>query len=311
MSRLYQELSKNVLEQLIYQYFGEIDFTAEVLKGGMFNTTYLLETSDDKFVLRLGPIHQELLLPFEENLMAAEKFVYEQFKKSEIPTSELVICDESKAYINRDVMIVRYIPSQVLSENESSHYYEQVGKLTAKMHQIKSKKFGRISQILRGKSYDKWSEYLQNECADVSRALLRYELFSTEEVSEIVKCFEKYQVLLNEIKSPCLVHADLWSGNVLVDKQEVVAIIDADRAIFGDKDFEFAGGWLINDDFLCGYGENLGQSQAAEIRRMLYQILQGMIDAYVWSIEYENSEEGNKTKQMVLEKLKGLEKINA
>lgn len=46
------------------------DFSAQRLTGGMFNTTSLITTEEgERYVLRMGSVHRELLLPFEHTLM--------------------------------------------------------------------------------------------------------------------------------------------------------------------------------------------------------------------------------------------------
>lgn len=66
-------------------------------------------------------------------------------------------------------------------------------------------------------------------------------LFLAEEYEQIHCLFEQVIPFLKEIHTPCLVHADLWFGNILIrndsERPEFAAIIDADRAIWADPDF--------------------------------------------------------------------------
>ena len=91
-----------------------------------------------------------------------------------------------------------------------------------------------------------------------------------------------------------MVHADLWEGNVLVSendgKWKVVALIDVDKAIFGDKDLEFAFPTVLNDDFLNGYGFRVDDSSGSNFRRNAYRLLESFMYAYIWFAQFENKE---------------------
>lgn len=72
-SSLYRECSQEELAVLVAEALGTEMRSARLLTGGMFNTTYLVETEGyGKVVLRLGPVNRHLLMPFEHRLMEAE-----------------------------------------------------------------------------------------------------------------------------------------------------------------------------------------------------------------------------------------------
>ena len=120
-SNLYKELSYCELKPIIKKHFNQDEFEFSLLKGGMFNTTYLifLISTGVKYVLRLGPINRQLLLPYELNLMNGEKYFYELCAKEHIPFSKIIVCETDKLLIDRDYMIVEYIDSSSLSERIS------------------------------------------------------------------------------------------------------------------------------------------------------------------------------------------------
>jgi len=68
----------------------------------------------------------------------------------------------------------------------------------------------------------------------------------------------------------------------------VAAIIDIDKAIFGDTDMEFTSPWTTNDHFLRGYGRKLDYSPASTFRRKAYQLLWSFMYAYIWRVQYED-----------------------
>lgn len=311
-SRLYKELSNDELNKIVHFHFGKnCRYVAKLLKGGFFNTTYhvLLTDSAKEVILRVGPVNTHLLLPFENNLMRAEEHVYELLKDKAIPCSHVLVCDTSKELIDRDYMIVDFIAGKPMSELELSEdikarLYSQAGMYTAKMHTITSAKYGRVSEIITGQGYSSWSEYLSSEMSMVCSRLSGYSVLNGSEAALFNPVIDKYKDILNEIQTPHLVHADLWTGNILVRYNEatydVAAIIDADRAVFGDIGFEFASPWMINEHFICGYGQIQEQDVIAETRKKIYRLLYALIDTYVWSVEYDKQENSKDNKDISL-----------
>lgn len=314
-SNLYQELTAFEIQTIINHFTNStLSIQSQLLSGGMFNTTYLISAQDtaSKWVLRVGPINRHLLLYYEHHLMVGEAHVNTLCQQNGIPASEVLLCDTSKTLIDRDYMIVNYIESQALSELTLDQeildsLYQQTGSYISRLHAITGSHFGRASQTVQNKGFEKWSTYLQFEVQKWREKVESTHLFTTWQLEDITRVFKAYESLLDEITTPCLVHADLWSGNVLVhhneDDYHVVAIIDGDRAIWGDKDFEFASQWMINDAFITGYGVPLDMSKKAILRRKLYELVYNLSDAYICLIQYNNETNSNHNKNHALELL--------
>ena len=113
---------------------------------------------------------------------------------------------------------------------------------------------------------------------------------------------------LDAITEPRLAHCDLWAGNVLIEtaggNYRVCAIIDGDRAMFGDPALDFAAGWMTTPEFLEGYGVTTDISSADSARRAVYSLFFRLQDAYIWKIEYNRDdffEEALRTAEKILE----------
>lgn len=314
-SSLYMELTNYEIKTIIKENFNtDIISEIKLISGGMFNTTYKICYGENKTeaVLRVGPINRHLLMGFEENLMEAEKYVYQLCQNNDVPCSDVLVCDTTKKIIDRDYMIVKYIKSILMSDNNISkedkgELQKQVGIYMKKFHSIKHNKFGRVSHIVSKIEYNLWSECLIAEIDDIINRSQKFNAFSKEEINLIKSIFIKYKDLLDNITIAQLVHSDLWEGNILVNMEngryKVVAIIDADRAIFGDVDFEFASPWMINDNFLEGYELDLTNyySQDRKIRRKIYLMLFHIVEAYVGIAEYNNEKQYKNNKKVVLD----------
>lgn len=307
-SNLYEEITLEQI-QLLFEKTMQITtpIEASLLSGGLFNTTYHVFSKESGLdvVLRLGPVNRHLLMRFEENLMQAEQYVYKLCKKENIACSEVLVCDTSKKWIDRDFMIVTYIPSIVMCDAKLIHdqkipLYTEVGRQTKKLHGIKNETFGRVSEILSGLSFSSWSDYLISELEDICGRIIRDNGMKLEEMDRAKQVILKYQEWLDEIITPRLVHTDLWEGNILLDKKrkdQIVAIIDSDRAIFGDPDYDLACPWMINESFLDGYRIEDNSFHKEEFhsikrktRRKIYNLIYRFLEAYVGLSEYNNNE---------------------
>lgn len=287
---------------------------AKLLGGGMFNTTYYVEYGfpHKKAVLRLGPVNRHLIAGFEENLMPAEVYVYTICQSIGIPCSNVLCCDTSKSIIDRDFMIVEYIPSIVmlkadLTEEKREKLYVQMERYLSELHQVTGEGFGFVSRICEGKAFGKWSDALIYEVADLSGRLVEANGLSAEDADNLLLTFKLNGDLLDQIKMPHLLHTDLWEGNVLLDENtlEIAAVIDCDRAVFGDVDFEFASPWMENSHLKRGYGAVMQMSLSRERvkRRRLYQMFFSLLDAYVGYCEYNNLELYENKKKRLIELL--------
>lgn len=301
-SNLFQEVSIETIKDIFVNTLNEKTiWKASLLDGGMFNTTYIVEYGSfrKKAVLRLGPVNRHLLMGFEENLMDAEVYTYSVCHNKNIPCSHVLVCDTSKQVVDRDFMIVEYIPSIVMAKAElasekRNYLYQQMGIYLAKLHQVTGNHFGFLSRICKGKQCEKWSDALIFEVEDITKRFEGLGGLNIEEVKTLRDCFYKSRELLDEIRTPHLLHTDLWEGNVLLNRDtlEIVAIIDSDRAMFGDVDFEFASSWMKNPDLKKGYDSIMQKSTLpSNVRRQqLYQMFYCLLEAYVGYGEYNNPE---------------------
>jgi aminoglycoside phosphotransferase (APT) family kinase protein len=82
---------------------------------------------------------------------------------------------------------------------------------------------------------------------------------------------------LDKVKTPQLIHGDLWLRNILIRKQQgqykISAILDWDRSLWGDPYFE----WILygtdpNPSFWQAYGKTMpAVTDAAYARVLLYK----------------------------------------
>jgi aminoglycoside phosphotransferase (APT) family kinase protein len=231
--------------------------------------------------------------------MEIEAQVYDICASNGIPASEVLSLDRTRSVIDREFMIVRYIPScnfyELQDEGARPRLMEQFGAALAKMNAVTAPRFGRIDTVTAGGGYDRWSEFLLSEIDEWTPLARNAALMDEDELCRLRRVFADHALLLDEITVPCLVHTDLGPGNLLVrtdgERPEFGAIIDPDRAFFGDPMFEFCQiTWMLGDDFLRGYGHALPSDAHSLRRRRLYRAMRLCWDAYVWEMEYNKHE---------------------
>lgn len=303
-SILYRELTEPELTAIMTSVFPEEPVQSyRLLSGGLFNTTYRVETEKHDVVLRMGPVHRELLLPYEHHLMAAEALTDRLCLENGIPASTVLHLDTSKTIIHRDFMVVDRIESLPLSdpsipEECKADLLRQCGKLVRKLHTVKGTQFGRLAKIVTGQGFDTWFDAMEAEFRDVFAKAEEHRIFSATLRDRVFAFLLQHKEALNTITEPRLAHCDLWAGNVLVQKADgrysVCAIIDGDRAIFGDPALDIAPGWITTPEFLEGYGSTAADPIATQ-RNRVYALFFTLQDAYIWKIQYNRDDiyEGN------------------
>lgn len=312
-SYLFREISFETAKQLLG--YGGISSELKELKllrGGLFNTTYFLRCENgQRLILRLGPVNRERLLEFERYLMKAEEAIYQTMQKAGIPTSKLLFYDGSCEKIDREYQIVEYIETEKndeLTEQEKAAVEYEAGRYTKIMHNITSKCFGTFYQVQQGKGFPDWYSFLRDYLEQILNQGRKWKVFSEQECIQAQRTLEQNQTLLT-IAQASFLHADLWSGNLLVKDKKLCAIIDADRAIWGDPDYEFASGWMGSNAFFEGYGVQAKKFEEPENKkkRLLYQMIYALMETYIWSIEYDEPEQSDAARNRLKEIMKELE----
>jgi aminoglycoside phosphotransferase (APT) family kinase protein len=318
-SRISNPLSFNEIERVVKCVFSKHTtvHSIEELTGGLFNTTYLIGTIRPKkcIVLRVAPWRQELLFGFERQMMSAEAYVYDLLKLNGIPAPTVVRYDDTHMILPRDYIITEYIESIPLSspsfpvENRSKILYD-LGVYMQKMHSIESNLFERPNSTYPGSGFCSWKDFILEFAQEIFERVREYDVFEVQESHDFIKWFQSNSCLFDMPDTPRLLHNDLWESNILVREArgdwEIAAIIDADRAIYGDREYELATSSLVTSDFIRGYGRSLNMTREAKLRQKAYALLLGFFNSYVFRVQIEHLEMFEYYKEKSLRALKDL-----
>lgn len=320
-SLLFRTLSDEEIQAVALHYFGESAREWELLRGGLFNTTYRLVLADKGVILRLGPVHREVLLPYERHLMASEPVIQELMRCHGIPTSKTLFLDLGRTVLDRDIAVVEPIAGVSMTSMELDAAKEldicrKTGAMVRSIHAISANDlpdlpkglFGRTSLVLNGEGSISWKEAMLCELHQWEERAEAVMLLPEEMVVRCVRCFEALSQVFDDITTPKLVHGDLWYGNLLVDAcGSLQAIIDNDRSFFGDPDFDLMLPWMPIVPFMEGYGGDLDMSDRAVLRRKLYRLLLLLEDTYILQEEYRDPEGYSRSRDAVHAALEELE----
>lgn len=260
ISKTKNSLTKQQIINLVKVNFGdkcEVGAITE-LKGGMFNSAYLIErpTENDHIVLKVSLKPGAKTLTYERDPMPTEVAVFEMVKeKTNIPTPRILAFDFSKKHIPSNYFfmtaldgIAMHKVQKKMSKENLLELKKELAKYLAQLHQIQGDYFGYFTQNEKYQ-YQTWKEafismmtMLLNDGKKNGTKLpyVRYE--------KVLKDKTKY---LEDIKVASLVDYDLWAGNVFVkqqgDKFVIEGIIDFERAFWGDAMADFGGSVMLLD----------------------------------------------------------------
>ncbi|MEF2964858.1 aminoglycoside phosphotransferase family protein [Paenibacillus sp. M1] len=240
-----RHLSQEELKGIVDQAFGgrkEL-VSAQELTDGWFNSAYTLTLDDGmKTVLKVAPVFAGMM-GYERGLMRTEVEVLRLLKGAGgIPVPEVYYYRAGDN--GNEWFLMEYVEGipynkvkQQLPDGDRWQIEEELGRLSRKINDIHGEKFGYYA--LEERQGDSWP----NVFADMVAGLLddardrQVTLPASDE--DILSLVAERRASLEEVTVPSLVHWDLWDGNVFVDGAGVTALIDCERALWGDPLMEY------------------------------------------------------------------------
>lgn len=264
--------------------------SCRLIDGGHFNTSYDIRTSnpDRHVVLRIAPRDDRPLLDYEHTMMLAEPKVYDVLARAGVPVPNVIAVDGSRSVVDRVYMLMDFVEAVPLTHpsvpaDARAYLMREAGRYMAIMHGITGERFGRIAPDGSVKGPGSWAEFfgeILNETVD--KCIEAHAL--DDDLGAVPDLYAKHREVFDECRGPVLVHNDFWDPNILVREEDGVwrieAIIDADRAVFADREYEYALWENADPDLLAGYAVPLDQSDNAQLRRKFYRLQLYLI--YAW-----------------------------
>ena len=272
--------SREAIEKIIKNAFPGKKMTSFAeLSEGLCNIAYRIEFSDgEKSILKIAPQFNHTLLRNEKCLMNAEVNAMKLAENiPSVRTAKVQYYDTSKTLCTGDYFIMECLEGESLvavgdklSESEKALIYSEIGGIVRDIAKITGVRFGKLYD--GAESFDKLYELvnmlIRNVLADASEK----DIFIGVSPEVILSLLEAHKAAFEDV-SPVLVHYDLWEGNIFVKNGHVCALIDWERALWGDVLMEDRfRRHSVNDAFLQGFGQT-EFSRSERIRILWYDVI--------------------------------------
>ena len=250
------------------------------LTGGYFNAAYKLLLSNGlSTILKVAPGQEVETLSYEHDIMNAEVSALRLMKdKGTVPVPEVYAFDNTRKVFPCDYFFMEVIEGRPYDEVKGSLLPEereaiefQLGQMNQRINEIKGTDFGMFNGGVH-KSERSWREVfaalVHNLLEDARRLGAQIPISYESIESELSKRLH----VLDVVTEPVLVHWDLWDGNVFIREGQIVALIDWERALWGDPLMEYYFRYIENSEaFYRGYGSRF-DSTNERARKKLYDL---------------------------------------
>jgi len=270
----------------------------ERVPTGHFNTTYVVEGAARPLVLRIAPPNDAGFVFYERGMMAQEPEIHALVReRTSAPVAEIIACDTSRAQIDRDFLLMEHLPGMALthfsaSPAELDRILDQTGRYLREIHQITAESYGYLGAHRCMEPQGDWAAAFRIMWNRMMDDIAGAGYYDSAEESFVRSLFDKHRAAFDRPITSRLLHMDIWSQNILVnDHADVTGILDFDRALWGDKEIEFAvldycG--ISEPAFWRGYGIERDTSPPARVRRVFYLAYE--VQKYIVIRHYRHSD---------------------
>jgi protein-ribulosamine 3-kinase len=262
------------------------------VSGGSINKVYRLQTSStNSFLLKLNSLYEYPgMFKLEQEGLAAIQ------STQTIAVPNVLLCGETEA---ESYLVIQWIePGQ--NTRKSS---QKLGEQLAQMHQYTSSRFGfpidnyMGSLIQSNKLHTTWDGFfIEERLKPMIKIAYEKHALGGNDIQLFEKLFQKLPELFDE-EPPALVHGDLWSGNYLIDTNEVPYLIDP-AVSYSNREFDIAMTTLFggfDTSFYEAYHSNFQLQTGWKQRLNLWNLYPLLLhvnlfgDSYITQVRYNLS----------------------
>lgn len=272
------------LQAIIYQAFSQSYESARELSDGWANTAYSIVLSDGRaVVLKVAPSHDKHVMRCEKNNMKTEVEVLRMVGSTEgLPVPRIYTYDPSYSLIPSEYFIMEHIQGvpynkikSTLTHQEIERIEQQLGVYSRSINAYRGSSFGYFAK--EDGCHETWSEAFQAMIGDVLTDGIDADVILPVSYAEIEREISRKVDTLVDVKEACLVHWDLWDGNIFIHEGRISGIVDFERAFWGEPLIEYYFGRLARASaFQIGYGKFV-LTDSERRRRALYDLYLDLI----------------------------------
>lgn len=272
--------SRETLLQMAQKAFpGESCTNIRELTEGYFNVAYLLLfDSGRESVLKIAPPKDARIMSYEKNIMYSEVTAMRlAAQKTDVPVAEILFFDDSLTLCSSPYFFMEKLEGNSLSSLGDSvpdavkkKIRRDTGMLNRKINNITGETFGYIGQpLMQDKNwYTVFGRMMDMAFSDAEAMSVDLKI----SVPLLKRYLENSRTVFEQVTVPCLVHWDLWDGNIFVKNSSITGLIDWERSLWADPLMEVGFRTYGQDpDFLSGYGRETLSSQEY-LRALWYDI---------------------------------------
>lgn len=209
------------------------------LTEGMFNAAYRIDFTDGASVLKIAAADASGLLSNEVNLMAAEVAAMRIVHEHGITcVPQVQHADFTRSFCSGSYFFMECLPGRSFSscqkdlpDETAAHIHRQTGAFQRQLTAIHGDHFGLLGDE---RHFPRLYLMLRYMFENVLRDAQTREISLPISADDLLARLDADQSLFNDVKTPSLVHWDMWEGNIFVDNGEMSGIIDWERAMWGD-----------------------------------------------------------------------------
>ncbi|GIE88953.1 phosphotransferase family protein [Actinoplanes regularis] len=275
----------DVLRAMIARAYGseevpDGDDWCDELGHGWFNVAYRIRLrSGREVVLKIAPPPGIEVMTYERDAMATELAALRLVREhTTVPVPDIEFADRSRELCDADWFFMPFIAGDNLgmlrdehSAEERAAYNELLGALNRDLNAVRGPHFGPLD----GPGDPTWRAAFLRMIEGVLRDGERRTVDLGFPYAEVRAVIAAHAGSLDEVTEPCFVEWDMWDNNVMVRDGRIVAIIDHERAFYGDPLIEagFTGSEVPaygdSSAFIRGYGHGPA-TEDERVRRRLY-----------------------------------------
>ena len=248
--------------------------TIEEMDAGLCNALYCLTFDDGrKTVLKVSSPGMHGKATNEQWLMQTEIAAMKLVEAyPDIPAPKVLYCDDSMTRCSGIYFFMEYAEGELMSrlkdapDDVKKHLQYRMGEIVRRIGEIKNDTFGILASGIEFDSlYGVVHQLISNVIGDIVSSGEDPD-FPAEEILAQLKADKPY---FDEVKTPSLVHFDVWSNNIIVRNNEITAILDWERALWGEPLMEDRfRDYGMNPDYLAGFGQT--EFTPSEQRRLIW-----------------------------------------
>lgn len=270
---------------------------ATELGEGWFNVAYRVRLRDGRrVVLKIAPPADVPVLTYERDLMRNEIAAMRVLEaRSEVPIPAIDHADTGRDLCGADWFAMPWVDGDTLDRVVDDETVDRaareglrvrLGAVNRAINELAGPHFGPIAGPVPGRST--WREVFLGMVGDVLDDGERAGVALGHDYGALRAIVAAGADALDPVVTPRFVEWDLWPGNVLVRDRAIVAVIDHERALWGDPLMESALAGIDlpafgdPEPFLRGYGRGPLTADERRRRRLytLYLVLVMTIETH-------------------------------